>query len=423
MKRKSEFLLTEIPTRGWRAVGRLTGLTEMPTKTLHTILFIILSATFFTYVCMHMGVQNMLNTFMRTAYSLLIDTVFLTMAMTTLAGAFGRLLSEFGLNNILNYIFRYLMAPLYGLPGITFLGAFSSFLSENMAIIAFSRDPEFMRHLKPHHVPLLCNLGTSFGMGLFIVTLMVGLGFYKEAIIGMAGALVGSVFSVRFMSFLIRRKAKNDFTPDTQKRLDEIIQMAEAAKAREEEEASPLLGDKVTIKETRGFVERFLSAIVEGGRYGVDIGLGMIPGVLVICSCLMILLKGEPETGFSGGAFEGVAAIPHFMENYGRTIFEPLLGMSSPEAFGLTAACLGSAAAAVAQLKTIGAAMTSHEVSVFAAFGILWSGFLATHVAIMDALGFRRFISAAVWSHAIAGFVAGITANILYQFLHASGWV
>lgn len=417
MKSPSENFFREIPHRGWRVIGRIS---EMRTKTQHTVLFIVLSTLFFSYVWHQMGVQNMINTFMQTAYRLLMDTVFLTMAMTTLAGAFGRLLSEFGLNNLFNWVFRYFMKPLYGLPGISFLGAISTFLSENMAIIPFSRDIDFMRHLKASQVPLLCNLGTSFGMGLFIVTMLIGFGYYKEAFVGLFGAFIGSIVSVRLMAFFLSRVSKGDYTPDTQKRLDELIEMAYDAEKVENENASEYRGDIVEIADKRGFIERFLSAIIDGGRYGVDIGLGMIPGVLVICSCLMILLMKMPVDGFTGGAFEGVGLVPYIM-NYCRPVMEPVLGLESDAGFGLTVACLGSASAAVSLLQkmnSIGIQLSSHEISVFAAFAILWSGFLATHVAVMDALGFRRFITVAVWSHMIAGGVAGLTANFLYKLLH-----
>lgn len=407
-------MLREIPLRSWRAISELSSLRV---KTQHTLLFVLITGMFFGYVCYEMGAQNMVNTFMQTAYRLLIDTVFLTMAMTTLAGAFGRLLSEFGLNRILNYLFRYLMKPLYGLPGISFVGAFSAFLSENMAIIPFTRDYEFLRHFKPNQIPLLCNLGTSAGMCLFIIAMLVGFGFYKEALIGSAGALVGSVVSVRLMAFLTSRIAKGEWTPDTKRRLEELKEMEQEAKLIRESES---IQNQTDLGETRSFIERFLSAVIDGGRYGVDIGLGMIPGVLVICSCLMILLMKAPPGGYSGEAFEGVGLIPAWMTWF-RPIVQPVLGLSSDAMVGLTVACLGSAGAAVSllqKMRAIGLTLASHEISVFAAFAILWSGFLATHVAIMDALGFRRFMAAAIWSHLFAGIVAGITANYLYQLLH-----
>ena len=86
---------------------------------------------------------------------------------------------------------------------------------------------------------------------------------------------------------------------------------------------------------------------------------------------------------------------------------------------------LGSVGAAVslAQSYTKSGILSGNEVAVFAAFGILWSGFLSTHVAILDMLGYRRLVAAAIWSHLAAGLVAGIVANLLYHALRFAGWV
>lgn len=39
---------------------------------------------------------------------------------------------------------------------------------------------------------------------------------------------------------------------------------------------------------------RILSSLLEGGKSGVKIGLDIIPGVLIICSVVMLLTFSEP---------------------------------------------------------------------------------------------------------------------------------
>jgi hypothetical protein len=48
--------------------------------------------------------------------------------------------------------------------------------------------------------------------------------------------------------------------------------------------------------------------------------------------------------------------------------------------------------------------------------GMCWSGYLSTHVGMMDALGVRKLSSKAIFSHTIGGIMAGISAHYLYLF-------
>ena len=380
----------------------------------HTVLFVLIATLFFGGLGWQMGVANLLQTLTMTAYRLLMDTVFYTMALTVLAGAAGRLVGEFGLMELLNVVFSRLMGPLYGLPGISFLGAAATFLSDNMSIIPFTRDRDFMRHFKQYQIPLLCNLGTSYGMGLFVVTILVSLGCWKEAAVGLVAALFGSIVSIRLMAWLAARKVKGDWEPERiETRTAEATESGRAHDSRQ-------------ISETveQGFVERFLGAILEGGKYGVEIGLNMVPGVLVICTTVMLLTKGMPVNGYTGGAYEGVGLIPAIGQ-WLSPVLKPLFGFSSHDAVALPVTALGSVGAAMslAQSYIKAKMITSNEIAVFAAFGALWSGFLSTHVAILDALGYRRLIRAAIWSHLIAGLVAGVIAHWLYQAVAAMGGI
>lgn len=74
-----------------------------------------------------MGLANMLNTIMNTAYRLLVDTVLYLMAITVLTGAVSGLLTEFGVVRLLDRVLSPLMGPVYGLPGVSALGPLTTY--------------------------------------------------------------------------------------------------------------------------------------------------------------------------------------------------------------------------------------------------------------------------------------------------------
>jgi hypothetical protein len=80
---------------------------------------------------------------------------------------------------------------------------------------------------------------------------------------------------------------------------------------------------------------------------------------------------------------------------------------------------LGSAGAAVGfveEFLTKGY-VNVKDISVFTAIGTTWSGYLSTHVGMMDALHARPLTTKAIISHTIGGLVSGVVANYLYIFI------
>ncbi len=53
------------------------------------------------------------------------------------------------------------------------------------------------------------------------------------------------------------------------------------------------------------------------------------------------------------------------------------------------------------------------DIAVFTAMGMTWSGYLSTHIAMMDALGHRKLTNKAIFSHTIGGLLAGVFARLL----------
>lgn len=374
-----------------------------------TIIFISLIVLFFGYVGYHMGIGNMFSTIMDTAYRLLMDTVFYIMAIAVLAGAFGKMATEFGLITLLNKVFAPLMKPLYKLPGVSFLGVITTYLSDNPAIISLAKEDGYLSYFKKHEIPCLCNLGTAFGMGLILTTFMMGKGFLTEALIGNLGAVIGSIVSVRIMSYRVKKHMGIDINDNSH--LDQH-------KVENIEERS-FLNRKEAAEGNNTFMERALSAMLEGGKLGVDIGLSIIPGVVIICTLIMILTFGVPEAGYQGNAFEGVRLLPQIGE-FLSPVLKPLFGFDHPESIAFPITALGAVGAALSLIPKFLAEniIGGNEIAVFTAMGMCWSGFLSTHVAMMDALGRRKLISKAISSHFIGGLVAGISANIIYNLLH-----
>ena len=170
--------------------------------------------------------------------------------------------------------------------------------------------------------------------------------------------------------------------------------------------------------------QRALDAMLEGGKNGVEPGIAIIPGVLIVCTLVMILTFGpstDPITGeaiYTGAAYEGIRILPVIGEKL-SFILDPLFGFTSPEAIAFPITSLGAVGAAmslVPQFITDGI-VTANDIAVFTAMGMCWSGYLSTHVGMMDALDARHLTGKAIISHTIGGICAGISAHFIFMLL------
>lgn len=348
----------------------------------------------FGYIASVMGTPNMLNTIMKTAHDLLLNTVFYLMGICVITGALGRLFVEFGVVNLLEKMLRPLMRPLFNLPGVASLGAVMTFLSDNPAIISLSQDKRFSNFFKKYQFISLTNFGTAFGMGLLVIVFMIGQGFFLEPFIGLFGAFIGCIVSTRLMQRAI---------------LKSHPQYAEENACDEE------IVVEVECKEEKTLFLRILNSLLDGGRTGVDIGIAIIPGVLIISTLVMILTFGPGADGYTGAAYQGVEVLP-WLANKVDFIFRWLFGFTDPHliAFPITAlGAVGAALGLVPNFLTEGW-IDGNAIAVFTAIGMCWSGYLSTHTAMLDSLGYRELTSKAILSHTVGGLVAGVTAHWLY---------
>ena len=367
-------------------------------KKFEPLFFLIVFFIIFGALGSKMGVPNMLNTLMNTSYSLLIETVFYIMGITVLSGALGKILVEFGVVGILEKILRPLMKPLWNLPGVAALGGVLTFLSDNPAIITLANDKNFSKYFKKFQLISITNFGTAFGMGLVVIVFMSGRGFVTAALVGLVGSFIGSIISTRIVQRLIL-KARPDFTEGVVSEQDLACQQAEEVEQ---------------VKEETLFL-RILNSLLDGGKSGVELGLAIIPGVLIISTFVMMFTFGPGENGYTGAAYEGIGLLPALAEKVGF-IFEWLFGFTNTELVAFPMTALGAVGAALGLVPKFQAAglIDGNAIAVFTAMGMCWSGYLSTHTAMLDSLGYRELTSKAIIAHTIGGLCAGIIAHWLF---------
>lgn len=245
----------------------------------------------FYYLGREMGTANMLNTLMHTAHDLLLNTVFYLMGICVLTGALGRIFVEFGVVKMLERALWPLMKPLFNLPGVASLGAVMTFLSDNPAIISLASDKRFSSYFKKFQFISLTNFGTAFGMGLLVMVFMIGQGFFWQPLVGFFGAFCGCIVSTRLMQYFVLKNYPHYAQED-------VVEDKETMEKEEKKD------------EKSGFI-RVLNSLLDGGRTGVDVGLAIIPGVLIISTLVMVLTFGPSSSGaYTGAAYEGVAILP-----------------------------------------------------------------------------------------------------------------
>ena len=344
-----------------------------------------------------MGVSQMLNTIMNTAHDLLLNTVFYLMGVTVITGAIGKIFIEFGVVNLLEKILRPMMRPIFNLPGVASLGAVMTFLSDNPAIISLSQDKRFRQYFKKYQFISLTNFGTAFGMGLLVIVFMMGQGFFAEPMIGFVGAMVGCVVSTRLMQRSVVKVYPN-FAHEIA--CDEEIEDIEEQH-----------------KEEKSLFIRILNSLLDGGRTGVEVGLTIIPGVLIISTFVMILTFGTSAEGtYTGAAYEGVELLP-WLAGKINFVFEWLFGFADPHLVAFPITALGAVGAALSLVPSFLANgwADGNAIAVFTAIGMCWSGYLSTHTAMLDSLGYRELTSKAIVAHTIGGLAAATTAHWLYM--------
>ena len=241
-------------------------------------------------------------------------------------------------------------------------------------------------------------------MGVIVSTFMLGLNvtdgsLFTAVLVGNLGAVIGSVVSTRLM----------------------LMQTKKAFGTEEYEDDTPVIaGSGAAVESKKASIGmRVLNAALNGGKSGVDIGLAIIPGVVVVCTVVMLLTKGpSPDGTYTGAAFEGIKLLPLAAEKI-NFLLQPLFGFASSESIAVPITALGSAGAATGIVKELSAAglVNAHDIAVFTAMCMCWSGYLSTHASMMQALRRPELTGKAIISHTVGGLAAGIAANWIFRLV------
>ena len=189
----------------------------MKKKPVTTETYVVLSVFLlaFTVFSVEMGMANFLGTMIETGYYLLMNVALWIMGVAVLTGAMAGIFSEFGLIALFNKLFGPIVRVIYRLPGVAGIGAVSAYLSDNPAIISLYKEKEFRKQFKPYQIPVLVNLGTSFGMGLVIAITFMSYNskgfegnFFLATGVGVFASIIGSIDSVRLLTHYSKKHFK-----------------------------------------------------------------------------------------------------------------------------------------------------------------------------------------------------------------------
>ncbi|NLY21647.1 MAG: hypothetical protein GXZ08_10265 [Tissierellia bacterium] len=371
---------------------------------METLLFLVGLVGIFGYISSIMGGINTINTMINTAYDLLFNTAFYIMAVAVLAGALSEILTEFGVIAATNKLLSPIVKPIFGLPGASTIGILTTYLSDNPAILTFANNQQIRRYFKKYQLPALTNIGTAFGMGLIVSAAVAGMApegesFLTAVLIGNVAAIVGALVSTRLM--LIASAKKYGKEADCEVEGDSDYDILNYREVR-----------------TGGVGSRLMSAALDGGGAGVQLGIDIIPGILIITTLVLMLTNGTGAVGvYDGSAYQGIGLLPMLGEKI-NFILKPMFGFQNVEAIAVPLTALGAAGAAVGIIPEMianGIANT-HDIAVFVAMCMCFSGYLCTHVVMMESLDEKDLILPAILSHTVGGLCAGVAANLMFNF-------
>ena len=389
-------------------------------KALSPILCLLAIIGLFTYLAWVMGLANALNTIMNTAHDLLLNTVFYLMGICVITSAIGRLFVDFGVVTLLEKLLRPLMRPLFNLPGVASLGAAMTFLSDNPAIISLAKDPQFKHYFRKYEYISLTNFGTAFGMGLLVMVFMVGHGFIAAPLVGLCGAFCGCIVSTRLMQRFILKQYPHYKEESADETVDEGLKIKDEGLNSNDAENSTtnVISPSSCVfhpsSQNSTFL-RILNALLDGGKAGVEVGIAIIPGVLIISTLVMVLTFGAGADGYDGAAYQGTALLP-WLAGKISFVFDWLFGLQDPHLVAFPITALGAVGAALGLIPSFMEQgwIDGNAIAVFTAIGMCWSGFLSTHTAMLDSIGYRQLTSKAILAHTIGGLAAAFAAHWLF---------
>ena len=130
---------------------------------------------------------------------------------------------------------------------------------------------------------------------------------------------------------------------------------------------------------------------------------------------VFLLTYGAHQGGYDGGAYQGVELLP-FLAQKIDFVFEWLFGFTDPHLIAFPITALGAVGAALGLVPTFVSQgwIDGNAIAVFTAIGMCWSGYLSTHTAMLDSIGYRHLTSKAILAHTIGGIVAAVVAHWIF---------
>ena len=131
----------------------------------------------------------------------------------------------------------------------------------------------------------------------------------------------------------------------------------------------------------------------------------------------MMLTFGPSGDGgtYTGAAYEGVPVITWLADKI-NVVFYWLFGFESGQLVSFPITALGAVGAALGLVPSFidAGIINDNAIAVFTAMGMCWSGYLSTHTAMLDSMGYRNLIGKAIGAHTIGGLCAGIAAHWMW---------
>lgn len=366
-----------------------------------TFVTLVIVIGLFTYMGHVMGIDKVFSVMMKTAHDVFLNTSLYITGVATLAGAFSYILSEFGVIALINKLLAPVMRPLFGLPGASALGAITCYTSDNPGILALVSDEGYNKYFTKAERLVHVNFGTVFGMGLIVTAYMLSLGkeYFLAVLVGNVGAILGGILSIRLML----NYGKKVYHEDKNFRINNEKDYMSRRVIR-----------------SGSALERFLKSMLDGANSGFKLGISACAGTMLVCTFVMMLTFGPAgKSGeYLGQAYEGVALLPKIGSLF-MPVAKILWGFDNAEllAYPFTAfGAVGSAMGLTSGFISKGLA-DANTVATFTGMGICLSGFLSTHVGMLDSLDQGIHSTKAIIYHLLGGLFAGVISNYLFKII------
>ncbi len=151
----------------------------------------------------------------------------------------------------------------------------------------------------------------------------------------------------------------------------------------------------------------------------MDVGLAIIPGVITICTLVMMLTNGASAAELTPVPLMKESLSFHGLERSLNSSYHRFLdSQMHPESpFRSRHSVLPVPQSDWYRTWQKPEPSSPIDVAVFTAMCMCWSGYLSIHVAMMSSLKVNKLTGKAILSHTIGGLCAGVVANWIFKLV------